>query len=138
MCVYQCCSVGVGVGVGMGDAIDSPGRVFTVATGASQRLTQLQESRGSREWKLRVWVDDGGCSGYSYHYELIDTAPTSDDMVFERDGASVVVDKMSMPLLAGSTVDLEVSLMKQGFSIVNNPNAEKGCGCGTSFAVRMD
>ena len=87
---------------------------------------------------LRVWVDDGGCSGYSYHYKLTTEEPGPDDLVFQRDGASIVVDKTSMPLLSGATVGLEQSLMKQGFSIVDNPNAEKGCGCGTSFAVRMD
>jgi len=104
----------------------------------AQRLLELQAKRGCDALLLRVWVDDGGCSGYSYHYQLSEDPPSDDELVFTNGGASIAVDRTSMPLLAGATVDLEVSLMKQGFSIVDNPNAEKGCGCGTSFAVRMD
>ena len=66
-------------------------------------------------------------------------APSSPKLrVFERYGAEVLVDDISMPFLEGASLDLEDSLIKQGFAIASNPNAEKGCGCGSSFAPRMD
>ena len=55
-----------------------------------------------------------------------------------RDGVEVLVDSISLPFLEGATLDLEASIIKQGFAITSNPNAEKGCGCGSSFAPRMD
>lgn len=119
-----------------GELDDLPDVVLSAS--AAQRILALQASRGKPDLRLRTWVDDGGCSGYTYMFELVDRAPLPSEREFTRDGASVLVDVVSMPLLAGATVDMEQSLMKQGFSIVANPNAEKGCGCGTSFAVRMD
>lgn len=82
---------------------------------------------------LRLAVDGGGCSGFQYRFELA-TAAESDDLVIERDGVSLVVDPVSLDLVAGATVDYVESLGGAAFR-VENPNAASGCGCGSSFSV---
>jgi len=57
---------------------------------------------------------------------------------FERNGASVVVDDVSLDMLRGATVDFEMEMVRQGFVVLNNPNAESGCGCGVSFGLKED
>ncbi len=82
---------------------------------------------------LRVAVDGGGCSGFQYRYELVDTA-NEDDLVIERDGVKVLIDEMSLPFLEGSEIDYVDDLIGASFQI-RNPNAVSACGCGTSFSV---
>lgn len=83
---------------------------------------------------LRISVEGGGCSGFSYKYDLVDEAPASDDIVVERLGGKVYIDEMSLMYMGGSEVDFVDNLMGQSFQI-NNPNAVASCGCGTSFTV---
>lgn len=82
---------------------------------------------------LRVGVDGGGCSGFQYTYDIV-TARETDDLVLERDGATVLIDQMSLELLRGSKIDFVDDLMGQAFKI-HNPQATASCGCGVSFAV---
>lgn len=82
---------------------------------------------------LRVSVEGGGCSGFSYKFDLTDTA-NADDLVITRDGATVLVDEMSLEFMAGSEIDFSTELIGAAFKITN-PNATAGCGCGTSFSV---
>ncbi len=82
---------------------------------------------------LRVSVEGGGCSGFSYKFDLTDTS-NSDDLVITRDGVSVLVDEMSLEFMTGSEIDFTTELIGAAFKI-NNPNATAGCGCGTSFSV---
>jgi iron-sulfur cluster assembly accessory protein len=82
---------------------------------------------------LRVAVLAGGCSGFQYHFEL-DAQQQADDLVIERAGARVVVDPVSLDLLAGGELDFTDELMGSHFA-VRNPNASSACGCGTSFSV---
>jgi len=85
--------------------------------------------------RLRVAVDAGGCSGFQYNFEF-DTDINDDDKVFERDGAEIVVDEISLGFLAGSTVDYKEEMISSAFQISANPNAESGCGCGSSFSAK--
>ncbi|KAG6961033.1 hypothetical protein JG687_00007890 [Phytophthora cactorum] len=87
---------------------------------------------------LRVAVEGGGCSGFQYVIEFEkDAAPDAEeDVVFEQHGGKVVVDKESLELIRGSTVDYEQELIRSAFAVVNNPNAVSGCGCGTSFDLK--
>jgi iron-sulfur cluster assembly protein len=103
----------------------------TLTANAAKRIKAVTaaESRGF----LRVAVEGGGCSGFSYAFELADEA-APDDIVIERDGAKVVIDRMSLPFLAGSEIDFVDELIGQSFQI-RNPNAIASCGCGTSFSV---
>ncbi len=82
---------------------------------------------------LRVAVAGGGCSGFSYEFELVESAQ-DDDLTIERDGAAAVVDEMSLVLLKGSEIDFVDELAGAQFR-VNNPNAKSSCGCGTSFSI---
>jgi iron-sulfur cluster assembly accessory protein len=82
---------------------------------------------------LRISVSGGGCSGFSYGFDLT-TERGDDDIVIERDGATVVIDAVSAEYLAGSELDFVDDLMGQAFKM-KNPNATATCGCGTSFAI---
>ncbi len=82
---------------------------------------------------LRVAVLAGGCSGFQYRFEL-DAERQEDDLVIERAGARVLVDPVSLDLLAGGELDFTDELMGSHFA-VRNPNAKSACGCGTSFSV---
>jgi iron-sulfur cluster assembly accessory protein len=82
---------------------------------------------------LRVAVLAGGCSGFQYRFEL-DRAQQADDLVIEHSGARVVVDPVSLDLLAGGELDFTDELMGSHFA-VRNPNAKSACGCGTSFSM---
>jgi iron-sulfur cluster assembly accessory protein len=105
---------------------------ITLSESAAKRIQALAESEG-RPVMLRVAVDGGGCSGFSYQFDLVDAAET-DDLTVERDGAKAVVDLMSLVLLKGSQIDFVDELAGAQFR-VNNPNAKSSCGCGTSFSI---
>ena len=82
---------------------------------------------------LRIAVTGGGCSGFQYNF-AIDDARLDDDLVVERDGATVLIDPVSLDFLKGAEIDFVDDLIGQAFK-VNNPNATASCGCGTSFSV---
>jgi len=89
---------------------------------------------------LRVEVEGGGCSGYQYVLRLEEGAsaePREGDAVFRRQGATVLVDAVSLGFLKGSVVDYEDTLMRSAFHVTANPNSEASCGCGSSFAAKM-
>ena len=81
---------------------------------------------------LRVAVEGGGCSGFQYEIQLDN--PNQDDLVLEGQGQKVVVDSVSLPFLAGATIDFTEELIGARFTI-DNPNASSSCGCGTSFSM---
>lgn len=110
------------------DAIDT----VTVTERAARRIAGIV-ARQKEASALRVSVEGGGCSGFSYKFELAG-GPEGDDLVIERDGATVLVDQTSLPFLSGSEIDFVDDLMGQSFQ-VRNPNATASCGCGTSFAI---
>ena len=83
---------------------------------------------------LRVSVEGGGCSGFQYKYDLVRDAPAPDVIVLARDGATVLIDTMSLDYMGGSEIDFVDDLIGQSFQ-VRNPNATSSCGCGTSFSV---
>ncbi|MXO68891.1 HesB/IscA family protein [Pelagerythrobacter marinus] len=99
---------------------------------AAKRVAWIAE-RQSKPALLRLSVEGGGCSGFQYRFDLAD-APDADDSVSETDGVRLVVDPVSLDLVAGSTVDFVESLGGAAFR-VENPNAAAGCGCGSSFGI---
>ena len=81
---------------------------------------------------LRVAVEGGGCSGFQYEIKL--DQPAADDLVLESEGERVVVDSVSLPFLAGATIDFSEELIGARF-VIENPNASSSCGCGISFSM---
>jgi iron-sulfur cluster assembly accessory protein len=104
----------------------------TVTASAAKRINAILAKRDDAA-ALRVSVEGGGCSGFSYKFDFAD-APGEDDLVLERDGAKVFIDEMSLELLSGSEIDFTEELIGASFKI-RNPNATAACGCGTSFSV---
>jgi iron-sulfur cluster assembly protein len=109
---------------------------ITLTSKAAEKIAELLGSQeGSEDQALRVAVRGGGCSGFQY--ALAFDQAKEDDHVFEVDGVSVVVDKVSMQFVFGSEVDYVEGLQGAGFQ-VNNPNVVAACGCGSSFQVKED
>lgn len=82
---------------------------------------------------MRVSVEGGGCSGFQYKFD-IQRQPETEDVVIARDGATVVIDPVSLQYLSGSKIDYANELIGAAFKI-ENPNATASCGCGTSFSL---
>ena len=111
--------------------MDMPEAAVSLTDGAAAKINDLVASRENPdESALRIAVRGGGCSGFQYALAL-DKAK-GDDHVFEHNGVSVVVDKVSMQFVFGSEVDFGDGLQGAGF-VVNNPNVVAACGCGQSF-----
>ena len=105
---------------------------ITLSESAAGRIRQIAEREG-RPVMLRVAVEGGGCSGFSYQFDLVEEAQ-ADDLKIERDGAAALVDEVSMVLLKGSEIDFIDELAGAEFK-VRNPNAKSSCGCGVSFSI---
>lgn len=99
---------------------------------AARRIASIA-ARQKRPAVLRLAVDGGGCAGFTYKFELAD-GPQNDDEVAETEGVKLVVDPVSLELVKGSAVDFVEDLGGAAFR-VTNPNAQSGCGCGSSFSV---
>jgi iron-sulfur cluster assembly accessory protein len=105
---------------------------LTLSPAAARRLHALAGADG-RPVMLRVAVEGGGCSGFQYRFDLVESAE-ADDVRVERDGAAAVVDTISLALLRGSEIDFADELAGAEFK-VRNPNAKSSCGCGVSFSI---
>lgn len=106
---------------------------FSVTDSAAARVAALLREEGP-EASFRIEVRGGGCSGFQYHYDISRTAPGPADIVIRKDGAMVVIDDISIGMLAGSQLDYVETLGSAEFEI-KNPNATARCGCGNSFSV---
>ena len=104
----------------------------TLSPAAAKRILDLSQAEG-RPLMLRVAVDGGGCSGFQYAFDLIEQ-PEAEDIRIERDGATAVIDPISLPLVAGSEIDFVDELIGAQFRI-HNPQAKSSCGCGVSFSL---
>jgi iron-sulfur cluster assembly accessory protein len=107
-------------------------QTIVLTDAATAKVAELLAQEGNDELALRVAVRPGGCSGYSYEM-FFDSEIADDDIRSEYDNVKVVVDPASAPLLTGATLDFKDGLQGAGFSI-NNPNAQRSCGCGQSFS----
>jgi len=93
----------------------------------------LQEQGAADGAGLRVAVLPGGCSGFQYGLNIEDN-PENDDEIFEKEGLKIFVDPFSVQYLEGVEIDYVTTMMGSGFTF-KNPNAQSGCGCGSSFTV---
>lgn len=103
-----------------------------VTEAAARRIAKILAAEPDKN-ALRVSIEGGGCSGFSYKYDLVGDR-NADDVAIERGGATVLIDELSLVYMGGSVIDFVDDLMGQSFQI-RNPNAVASCGCGTSFSV---
>ena len=113
--------------------METPEAAIKISDVAAGKLKELLASQSETDQALRVAVRGGGCSGFQYALAL--DKRKDDDNVFEHNGVSVLVDKVSMQFVFGSEVDYVEGLQGAGFA-VNNPNVVAACGCGSSFQVK--
>lgn len=99
---------------------------------AADKVRSLLEQEGRDDLRLRIAVQPGGCSGLIYQL-YFDERVLDGDAIRDFDGVEVIVDRMSVPYLDGSTIDFSDTIEKQGFTI-DNPNAQGSCACGDSFS----
>ena len=104
----------------------------TLSDAAAKRIAAIVGAEAGKS-ALRVSVEGGGCSGFSYKFDLADGVQ-DDDVIVEKNDAKVLIDSMSLIYMAGSEIDFVDNLLGQSFQI-KNPNAVASCGCGTSFSV---
>ncbi|GAC1042362.1 iron-sulfur cluster insertion protein ErpA [Rhizobium sp. No.120] len=104
----------------------------TLSDAAAKRIAAIVGAESGKS-ALRVAVEGGGCSGFSYKFDLVE-GPEADDIIVEKDNATVLIDQLSLVYMAGSEIDFVDNLLGQSFQI-KNPNAVASCGCGTSFAI---
>jgi iron-sulfur cluster assembly protein/iron-sulfur cluster insertion protein len=113
-------------------SVQDASTVFTLTDAASDKVKSLIAAEGNPDLFLRVAVRPGGCSGFSYEM-FFDTDLAPDDTTHEQGGVTVAIDAASAPYLGGASLDYKDGLQGAGFSI-NNPNAQRSCGCGQSFS----
>ena len=106
--------------------------VMVVTDSAAAKVKELIAAEGDESLALRVAVRPGGCSGFSYEM-FFDSDIAGDDIVDEGSGVKVIVDPSSAQLLRGARLDYKDGLQDAGFAI-DNPNAQRSCGCGQSFS----
>src|SRR5690242_9417944 len=118
---------------GVGSEAERGDPAIAISPAADAHIRKMLARRAAGETALRVGVKAGGCSGYEYVFGW-ERAPKDTDHVFAGpDGAKVFVDRRSLRILAGTTLDYDTSLLSKGF-IFHNPNATSVCGCGASFS----
>ena len=105
---------------------------ITLSDSAARRIDQILRKEPDKT-AMRVSVEGGGCSGFSYKFDLVGAA-AEDDIVLEKNGARVFIDSLSLVYMEGSEIDFVDNLLGQSFQI-KNPNAVASCGCGTSFSI---
>lgn len=108
-------------------------KAVMVSPNAVNKVRHLIAEEGDADLKLRVFVTGGGCSGFQYGFTF-DELVAEDDAVITEGDISVLVDSMSYPYLVGAQIDYTENLEGSKF-VVNNPNAQTTCGCGSSFSI---
>lgn len=120
----------------MTSLISGTSEQIVITPRALDRIKALLDREGRKDAGLRLYISGGGCAGMSYGMSIDDTIAT-DDAVVRSSGVKVIVDKLSLIYLRGSTIDYEETLQTSGFK-VENPNAAASCGCGLSFKAKKE
>ena len=107
--------------------------MITITESALAKIADLLAEENNPALKLRTFVQGGGCSGFSYGFTF-DEGQNDDDFVIEEGGVTVLVDALSLQYLQGASIDYKEDLTGCSF-IIQNPNAQSTCGCGSSFSI---
>lgn len=108
-------------------------KLITITENVDAKVSEILKEESNAGAGLRIFVQGGGCSGMSYGFTL-ELEQNDDDFVIEQQGVKYVVDSMSMQYLKGATIDYKEDFEGSNF-VIQNPNAETSCGCGSSFSV---
>ena len=108
---------------------------FVFTDSAAAKVADLIAEEGNPDLKLRVFVEGGGCSGFSYGFTF-DEVANEDDTTMTKNGVSLLIDAMSYQYLVGAEIDYKDDLEGAQFVIKNNPGATSTCGCGSSFSAK--
>ena len=103
---------------------------------AANKIKELISEEENQNLKLRVYITGGGCSGFQYGFAFEDEFE-EEDIVFEQNGVSLLVDPMSMQYLQGAKVDYSEDISGAQF-VIDNPSAQTTCGCGSSFSINEE
>jgi iron-sulfur cluster insertion protein len=104
-----------------------------VTDSCTAKLADMIAEENNPALALRVFVQGGGCSGFQYGFTF-DELVNEDDFTIDKNGVKILIDTMSYQYLVGSTIDYKEDLQGSQF-VIQNPNAQTTCGCGSSFAV---
>lgn len=115
--------------------IEQSAPVIEITPAAINRIKFLIQKKGDPTLGFRIGVKGGGCSGLSYALSL-ESTPRESDAVWEVEGIRICVDPKSARFLEGTTLDFSVKNLLEGGWVFNNPNADRSCGCGTSFTPK--
>lgn len=107
---------------------------FIFTDSAAAKVADLIAEEGNTDLKLRVFVQGGGCSGFSYGFTF-DEVANEDDTTMTKNGVSLLIDAISYQYLVGAEIDYKDDLEGAQFVIKNNPGAKSTCGCGSSFSL---
>lgn len=108
--------------------------MIEVTDSAVSEITKImKEDYDIQKDYLRIYVEGGGCSGFQYGFDITDTQ-NEDDFLVEKEEVKILIDSMSMNYLSGAKVDYKEDLIGSQF-VIDNPNAETTCGCGSSFSA---
>ncbi len=107
--------------------------MINISPSAKEKIVDILIDENNPNINLRTFVQGGGCSGFQYGFTL-DEAKNEDDFEFEVGQFKLLVDAMSMQYLTGAEIDYKEDIMGSNF-VINNPNAQTTCGCGSSFSV---
>lgn len=114
----------------MSEAVDN---LVTITDRASLKIKELLDQEDNKDYRLRLQVVGGGCSGFQYRLAFDDQFADDDEMI-DYDGIGVVVDPLSARYVEGAVIDYVETEMGAGFK-VENPNVQNTCGCGHSFSA---
>lgn len=106
---------------------------ITLTSAVIDKVSELLAEEGDSKLALRIYVTGGGCAGFQYGFAFDDDAKP-DDTQLANGPVTLIVDAMSLQYLQGAEIDFEDSLEGSRF-VIRNPNAQKSCGCGSSFSV---
>lgn len=107
--------------------------MLTITPNAVKKILELLKSEPEPDTHLRIFVQGGGCSGFSYGFTFDDVV-NEDDFTVTKPGVELLVDSMSMQYLTGAVIDYQEDVMGSKF-VIKNPNAVSQCGCGSSFSI---
>jgi iron-sulfur cluster insertion protein len=107
--------------------------MISITENAKTKINDILFDEGNPNLMLRTFVQGGGCSGFQYGFTL-EEVKNEDDFEVDTGSFKVVIDSMSMMYMEGATIDYKEELMSSTF-VINNPNAQSSCGCGSSFSI---